>query len=326
MAKVIIGIHGLGNKPRKEVLEKWWKKSMIEGLEKLNKPYKLPRFEMVYWADVIYDKPLDENITDIYDPYYISEKYIPGLANPIAENNSLRQRVLNFIEEQLDKLFLNADFTVNYSRITDMLIHRYFRDLELYYAKKCNDKNDIRCVARTLIRERLALVLDKYKHDEIILISHSMGSIIAYDVLTFLMPEINIHSFISLGSPLGFPVVQGKIASEWQSKKIKQPNLKTPPGVTNQWYNFADLRDKVAMIYQLSKNFEANGHGIVPKDFVVHNDYQTEIEPNHHKSFGYLRTPELAEVLYPFIYERNTFQKLKSKVDTFFHSLAILGK
>ncbi len=314
MAKVIIGIHGLGNKPRKEVLEDWWEKSIIEGLEKLDKPYLLPHFEMVYWADIIHDKPLDENIEDKNDPYYIEEKYMPGVEDPVPENNSIRQKVLDFIEGQLDKLILNKDFTVNYSAITDLFIRRYFKDLELYYAKECHDKNDIKCVARTLIRERLAEVINKYKYDEIMLVAHSMGSIIAYDVLTFVLPEIKIHTFISFGSPLGFPVVQGKIASEWQSKKIDRPNLKTPPGVTNHWYNFADLRDKIAVIYQLGKNYDANGHGIAPRDFVVHNDYRTEVEPNHHKSFGYLRTPELAEVLYSFAKKENLIARIVSKM------------
>ena len=35
MAKVIIGIHGLGNKPPKDILEKWWKLSIEEGFKKM---------------------------------------------------------------------------------------------------------------------------------------------------------------------------------------------------------------------------------------------------------------------------------------------------
>ena len=33
MAKVIIAIHGLANKPPKKLLENWWKKAINEGYE-----------------------------------------------------------------------------------------------------------------------------------------------------------------------------------------------------------------------------------------------------------------------------------------------------
>ena len=33
--KVIIGIHGLANKPEKKYLEPWWKSAILEGLEKI---------------------------------------------------------------------------------------------------------------------------------------------------------------------------------------------------------------------------------------------------------------------------------------------------
>ena len=318
MAKVIIGIHGLGNKPPKETLEDWWKKAMLEGLNKLNTPYNFPTFEFVYWADILYEKPLDEKINDKNDPYFLDEGYTPGLPDFESEDNSIRQKVLDFLEEQLDKLFLNDDLTINYNGISDAIIHRYFKDLEIYYAEECFDDNDIRCEARKLIRDRLVEVIQKYKGDDIFLIGHSMGSIIAYDVLTFLMPEINIHTFITIGSPLGFPVVQGKIAAEWHAKRLVPPNLKTPPRVKKHWYNFADLNDKVALIYQLSKNFKANWRGIKPMDFVVYNDYQIENEFNPHKSFGYLRTPEFSKVLHEFSVEESFTKKVLSRFYSIF--------
>lgn len=313
MAKVIIGIHGLGNKPPKEMLEDWWRKAMLEGLDKLSKPYDFPKFELVYWADILHDKPLDEHIKDENDPYFLNEVYTPGLRDFLPEEHSLRQKILDFLENQLDKLFLNDDLTINYSGISDAVIHRYFMDLEIYYSKECVNKDDERCEARKLIRERLVEVLNKYKDDKIFLIGHSMGSIIAYDVLTFLTPEIDIDTFITIGSPLGFPVVQGKIAAEWNIRKLAPPKLKTPPGVKKHWYNFADLKDKVALIYHLSKNYEANLGGISPRDFIVQNDYKINGEFNPHKSFGYLRTPELSKVLYKFSYERNFFKRLLSR-------------
>ena len=325
MAKVIIGIHGLGNKPPKEILEHWWRKAMVEGLDKLNKPYFLPKFELVYWADILYEKPLDADITNKNDFLYIHEKYTPGQHDLLPENHTLRQKILDFIEEQLDKLFLNGDLTINYTDITDAFLRRYFKDLEVYYAKECFDINDIRCKARKLIRTRLVEVLTKYKDDEIFLICHSMGSIVAYDVLTFLQPEIEIQTFVTMGSPLGFPVIQGKIASEWHSKKLVPPKLMTPPGVIKHWYNFADLKDTVALIYDLSENYLPNWRGVAAEDFVVHNDYKSESAFNPHKSFGYLRTTEFAETLSKFCNEKlpvsQRLKKLLAKIQSWFFKI-----
>jgi len=37
MAKIIIGIHGLGNKPPKNILNAGWKASMFEGIKRIRK-------------------------------------------------------------------------------------------------------------------------------------------------------------------------------------------------------------------------------------------------------------------------------------------------
>jgi hypothetical protein len=37
MAKIIIGIHGLWNKPPKKNLNAWWKASIFEGIKRIKK-------------------------------------------------------------------------------------------------------------------------------------------------------------------------------------------------------------------------------------------------------------------------------------------------
>jgi len=50
-----VGIHGLANKPPKDDLTEYWRKSIAEGLRK-NCAIKKPIFDfrMVYWADLLY--------------------------------------------------------------------------------------------------------------------------------------------------------------------------------------------------------------------------------------------------------------------------------
>ncbi|MFC2139286.1 hypothetical protein ACFLR4_01370, partial [Bacteroidota bacterium] len=68
MSKIVIGIHGLGNKPPTGLLGKWWKRSLREGFARLNNPAHFFRFEMVFWADILYRKQLDPDIKDKTDP------------------------------------------------------------------------------------------------------------------------------------------------------------------------------------------------------------------------------------------------------------------
>ena len=312
MANVIIGIHGLGNKPPRQLLEHWWRLSMTEGLRSNHLTTVLPKFKMVYWADIVHEKPLNESEKDPDSPYYIEEKYTKALQNFPRENHNTRRKLVDFLGRQMNRIFLNDDLSLNYSNITDAIVSKYFNDLEIYYHENYTKKNGQICKASEMIRERLLGILEEHKNDDIMLISHSMGSIIAFDVLTFVAPHIRINTFITMGAPLGLPVVISKIASEQKQRGILSVHMTTPPGIIKNWINFSDILDKVAFNYKLSDDFSENTLGIKPVDFLVVNNYEMNGIRNPHKSYGYLRTPEFSKILNDFILaERLT---LKEKV------------
>jgi len=65
---IIIGVHGLLNKPPKETLEKWWSESINEGLYRNNNSASYPSFKLVYWADVRNNQPIAlENLDEKYE-------------------------------------------------------------------------------------------------------------------------------------------------------------------------------------------------------------------------------------------------------------------
>lgn len=321
MKKVIIGVHGLGNKPPKYMLQKWWKDAIMEGFSKQGIKNKLPKFELVYWADILYDKPLDKWEKNKESPYFMDEPYKKSPTNFVVEDRTFHKRIVDFLSAQLNKIFLNEDKTLNYKFISEYILHNFFKDLGIYYNDKCDDSEDFNCHAKHLIRKRTKELIKKYDGYEIMLIAHSMGSIIAFDVLTFLIPEVKIHTFLTIGSPLGLPVVISNIASEYLKKTNAYKNPTTPPGVTHNWFNLADISDNVALNYMLNDDFGPNDLGISPIDFEVVNDYEAYTIKNPHKSFGYLRTPELAQILDVFIKgEKQNFAKkliggVKSLVD-----------
>lgn len=318
MSKVIIGIHGLGNKPPKHLLESWWQMAIKEGLRKWKNEIPAYTFELVYWADILHEKQLDEYCTDKEDPCFLDEKYMPSSGNFIYEDHSKRKKILDFLGRQMNSIFLNDDYSLNYSFLTDTIVHHYFADLDKYYKETLDVKTSKN--VKELIRQRTAKIIRKYKKEEILVIGHSMGSIIGYDVLEFDVPEIKVDTLITLGSPLGLPVVRSKIAAERKLNHNDTSLLTAPSSIQKHWYNFSDLEDKVAINYQLSDDFTENANHVKPIDFIVNNDYEINGERNPHKSFGYLRTQEFSEKLHQFLtakkptFWKRFFKKFRSEI------------
>ncbi|MBD3289262.1 alpha/beta hydrolase [candidate division KSB1 bacterium] len=304
MSKIIIGIHGLKNKPPERLLRKWWKQAIKDGLRAVKHPRIFFPFELVYWSDYFYPQPLNKKIKDREHPLFIHDPYISPTTLIRRKKSSARQKFLNFLEKQMDGIFLNRDMSINFSGITDLIIRRFFNDLDTYYSKYTLDKFERIRPAKDVIRNELAGVLRKHRKKQIMLICHSMGSIIAYDVLTQTAPDVDIHTFVTMGSPLGMPFIMSKNYQE--QKKILKRDIKcctTPENVREKWYNFSDLKDRVALNYNLADDYFENSHHVKVIDKIVYNDYEMDGERNPHKSYGYLRTPEVSQVIWEFLTE-----------------------
>lgn len=302
MAKVIIGIHGLGNKPPKQLLEDWWKASISEGFVRAEinpPPFK---YEMVYWADLVYKYPENPRITDKEDPHFLYEPYLPSTNNTQQrKDSSFRKKVLQFIERQLEKVFLNDDYSLNYSGVSDAIMYKYFMELEMYYGK-ANEQLKLKHETRN----RLIQIIKKHKYDEILLIGHSMGSIIAYDVLQFELQNQKIHTFVTMGSPLGLPFIKAKIANELKTANYDM-KISIPDCISSSWLNFADLEDKIALNFDLKNDFSSSKKGIQVTDYEIINDYEINGNTNPHKAYGYLRSKEFILQLNSFLTEKKEF-------------------
>ena len=136
---------------------------MNEGLKSNNFNSVLPDFEMVYWADIIYDKPLDESEKDKNSPYFIEERYTKAPDYFPVESRERRKKFIDFLRWQMKRIFLNDDLSLNYSFISDVIIKRYFKDLEIYYTENSTDENGNLRMAHDVIRERLLKKLDEHR-------------------------------------------------------------------------------------------------------------------------------------------------------------------
>jgi len=313
MNKIIIGIHGLGNKPPKNLLTEWWKKSIREGLVAIQKPNYMLRFELVYWADLLHPAPLDPFEKDEENPLFLREPYTPSQPMILPDTTGLfRKRLFDYVENKLDSLFLRKDMSLNLKMVTNTVIRRYFKDLEAYYEDTVSDGELPTDSVRKSIQDKLISVLYKHRRNDIILLAHSMGSIIAYDVLVQKIPGVKVHTLVSLGSPLGFPVIISKIYSEQKVKKTEEKKVFTPDPIHHRWLNYSDEADTICLDRSLADDFEPNNSGVRAEDFRIYNDYAMGGKRNPHKIYGYLRTKELSTNL-DFLYYQRRY-KLTSKI------------
>jgi hypothetical protein len=309
MSKIIIGIHGLANKPPEKELKDWWQKSIAEGL-RVNCGIQNPEFnfKIVYWADLLYRHPLHREDGFTFDALYNHEPYEPAEKGALKEyKDSMKD---DFIAAALGLVGTTVDtlkerFGVN--SFADWLLGKLLKDLAFYYDdnRMIKGRNDQYATAKNVLRDELRNALLPEKEKEIMLIAHSMGSIIAYDVLRNLGREnagVVISHFVTIGSPLGLPHVKGKIIQE----REYDPRVRTPSIVTKRWVNYADRKDPVAVDVHLRDDYEENDKTVRVKADLILNDYckptrDKDKEHNHHKSYGYLRTPELSEHIKDFL-------------------------
>jgi len=280
-AKLIIGIHGLKNKPPPDILRGWWTAAIAEGISRNCEGQKVKvDFALAYWADVMYPSPAA--VAEEAEPYVTAQG-----TGPLPKGLSIRRIAEAHLREGVGKVLeLVFGTPVTEDVVRDALetrapdLHRYEHDR----------------AAREAVQERLREHL-RSAHAAgrpVMLIAHSMGSIIAYDVLAMAgrtLPGLRISHFVTVGSPLGLSPV----------KEILAAPLRVPECVA-RWSNLADPRDHIARWdTRLSSDFRENSAGAAISDHLVINGYVSPSgKPNPHKIYGYLRTPEMSDLIASF--------------------------
>jgi len=279
---LIVGIHGLNNKPAPGALRDWWIASIDEGLSR-NCGGRKPSFDftLAYWADLVYPAPVpvSEN----------PEPYLPaGGSGPLPRaDTSVRSVATTLVREGVEKALEKLLSTPLTENIVRNAVEAKYPDLHRYRHHP---------VTRRDVRERLREAL-REAHVErraIMLIAHSMGSVVAYDVLSRSardLPGLHIAHFVTLGSPLGLAGIAEIVAGP----------LRVPECVA-RWSNLADPSDYAAQWNtRLSNDYRPNRAGVVVSDRLVSNGYVNGSgKPNTHKIYGYLRTPEMSELIAEF--------------------------
>jgi len=281
-AKLIIGMHGLNNKPEPDLLRNWWTAAIAEGISRNCEGQKLDvDFVLAYWADLMYSAPVA--LAEVAESYVAAGGSGPLPRAGMSIGSIAAARIQEGVGKVLERVFgarIAEDVVRDAVETRAPDLHRY------------KHHRATRDAVRERLREPLLTAHDGGR--QIMLIAHSMGSIIAYDVLRAAgrnFPDLRISHFVTVGSPLGLTEV----------KEIVAGPLRVPECVA-RWSNFADPRDRVARWDTcLSEDYRANGSGVTISDHLVINAYVSPSgKSNPHKIYGYLRTPEVSELIASF--------------------------
>lgn len=121
-----------------------------------------------------------------------------------------------------------------------------------------------------------------------VVIAHSQGSLVAYDVLRSLDRDAcDVALLVTMGSPLGLQEVQDHFRAGGP--------LRTPECV-REWINVSDRLDPVALDASLRGEYGANGSGVEPRDV---SGWGLNVDsPRHpHSGTGYLRADAVRDAV-----------------------------
>ncbi len=276
----VVYIHGLGNKSAPTILKREWDKALFDvdmGA----------RTRMAYWADILYPAPLGPSSLSIRGD---GEMDTPSRAELFASVGRLVPEESEKAKDYILKLLARADrppapvkakeieakilfFLPQWLRkaLTERVLKALLKDSAAYFFNP---------ELKSRIQDRLKALLVP-QDEPYIIVSHSQGTIISYDVLHALADQgVRVSHWFTLGSPLGIQEVQDNLT---------QP-LRVPANV-GRWLNFADRLDPVALDNALAGDFEPAAK--ITDKTVVNRDSLRLSGFNPHSATGYLATSEV---------------------------------
>ncbi len=254
----IIFIHGLSNKPPVEDLRRIWLGALAEphnGDNGFDLGAVGVRDYFVYWADLFYADPLAAS--DYESRSDEMEDSVAGEFDLSEDEWMRRMREMFDVDE--DEPFDNApleDAVQPYERIP--LPGPLKKKIMKHFLQEAHDYLYNKNGMRDTIRQRVmdALTAAKNAGGPVVLVGHSQGTFIAYDVLTGVAECPQIDGFVTFGSPLGIDEVQDRLV--WTRENG------FPEKVSGNWVNVYDPFDVVARLDpKLANDFKRHGEEAV---------------------------------------------------------------
>jgi hypothetical protein len=131
---------------------------------------------------------------------------------------------------------------------SELVIERFFTDVA-YYLDVPQIRRLVLDIVVADVRRAAA------EHDRVVLLTHSLGTVVGYDLFDSIRNTVDVPLFITAGAPLGLPVVQRSLLPPSKaSGKRPGPSV---DGVAVPWLNAYDVRDFVALASPLAGFYTA---------------------------------------------------------------------
>lgn len=287
----IIYVHGMKPKPRPEDHSAMLWRCLLDGVRRADGGVAEElagnpgMFALVAWSSLLYDEQ-----TRI-------EPDVPGverlLSLPGPEPDDIREamhwhkRIGQFVYLLSDAFPVLIDLVANPDmKATLQDARRYFR-------------NDDGVATRIRARVADALIAATGAGQRILLIGHSLGSVIAYDVLWELSrrrnSNVRIDQFLTIGSPLGVNFVQHRILGS------RERGVRRYPDNIRAWRNLSAIGEMTALDRRMAKDFapmyKAGLVESICDDIDLINYFRGPDGLNVHKCYGYMANEKTGAVL-----------------------------
>ena len=288
----MIWVPGMKPKPEPERHQEQLWRCLLEGLHRLDTAFadrfalEPECFRVAGWNHLFYGK------------YYDLALDLPGIdelmrkpgPNPLDldQATSWRNRIARWIYQLGDAFpFLIEAVADPNMKATMTETRRYFKNVD-----------GIASGIRELLKDEIQAAWDEGR--EVLLIGHSLGSVIAFDTLWEMTHRDwvvgRIDQFLSIGSPLGLNFVQRRLLGR------EAEGSRRYPGNIRRWVNIAAIGELTALDRRFADDFEEmRGLGLVEtiEDHTdLYNFYRGPDGLNVHKSYGYLVNPVVAQVIH----------------------------
>lgn len=166
------------------------------------------------------------------------------------------------------------------SGVSAGVIEAHFTDVAYYLASE-----RVRQTVLGVVETELA-GLDP--DEPLVIVGHSLGSVVAYDLLTRWDPGRRVEGIVTTGSPLGLPAVQRHLLGHGGISPAPVPG--PVPARAGAWVNGYDVRDVVAILNPLAPNLAEAADGQV-------RDVRVDAGDEPHAVVGYLEEAEVARAV-----------------------------
>ena len=287
----IIFVPGKNPKPPElQHLELLWR-TLLEGVRRAEpeiaddlKQHKND-FSIFAWNQLFYHESKD--IT-------VDLPWIDTLMNKHGPSKEDMQEAQHWHKKLSHFLYALTDYVPYLINVMPDIIRQTALELNRYFQNRHNVASEI----REKLKQQLRPLLES--DTRILLIGHSLGSVIAYDTLWELSQEDGVAGkvdmFLTLGSPLGLTYVQHRLLGAYNTGALKYPaNIK-------RWENISSVGD----ITSLNKLFRDDYSKMIELGMIedirdhckgIYNFFRNDKGLNCHRSYGYLVNPAVGKVI-----------------------------